>query len=104
MPQPSSSLHQFVDDKFLKAFGKPHTSMGKDDHWRLQASPAHLPINVLLNGTREIPALWVFDAHDEKGVFNTSITHENQVDDLIVQIQTRVRRAARQALLRQEGS
>ena len=56
----SSSLHNYVDARFREAFGEPHTSMGKDDHWRLQGSPSQLPINVLLNGNREIPALWIF--------------------------------------------
>jgi len=69
--------------------------MGKDDHWRLQGSPSQLPINVLLNGTRDMPALWIFDAFDrEDGVFSASITREDQVGDLIVQIHERVKRAA----------
>ena len=92
----SSSLHNYVDAQFRDAFGKPHTSMGRDDHWRLQGSPSQLPINVLLNGTREIPVLWIFDAFDrENGVFSASITREDQVGDLIVKIQERVKRAGR---------
>jgi hypothetical protein len=94
MSQPSPSLHAYVDARFREAFGDPHTSMGQDDHWRLQGSPSHLPINVLLNGTRDIPVLWVFDTQDENsGVFNASITQESQVYDLIEQIQKRVKRA-----------
>ena len=93
-----SPLHTYVDAKFKTAFGKPHNTMGHDDHWRLQESPSQTPINVLLNGTRDVPVLWIFDAHDETdGVFNTAITHENQVHDLIVQIQTRVKRAGRKS-------
>jgi hypothetical protein len=90
------SLHNYVDERFREAFGEPHTSMGKDDHWRLQGSSSTLPINVLLNGTRDIPALWVFDSHDEAGVFSASITREDQVHDLIKQIQERVKRAGAQ--------
>ena len=91
----SPTLHQYVDARFHTTFGKPHTSMGKDDHWRLQASPLQWPIDVLLNGTRDIPVLWIFDASAaEVGVFSASITREDQVDELIQSIQARVRNAA----------
>jgi hypothetical protein len=96
MSKPSVSLHGYVDARFREAFGKPHTSMGQDDHWRLEGSASPLPIDVLLNGTRDIPALWVFDAHDgANGVFSASITQEDQVDDLIARIEERVHRRAR---------
>ena len=92
MSQPNS-LHTSVDARFREAFGNPHKSMGKDDHWRLQPSPAKPPINLLLNGTRDIPALWIFDAHDGgDGVFCTSITNEGQIEDIILQIQQRLNR------------
>jgi|SoiMetStandDraft_5_1073268.scaffolds.fasta_scaffold196933_2 hypothetical protein len=88
------SLHTYVGARFREAFGAPSTTMGRDDHWRLQGSPSQLPINVLLNGTRDIPALWVFDAHDlGDGVFSAAITNRDQVEDLIVEIQSRVQRA-----------
>ena len=87
-----SSLHKYVDARFTEAFGKPHNTMGHDDHWRLESTSAGF-INVLLNGTREIPALWVFDARDVE-VFKSTITQESQVDGLIIQIQERVKRAA----------
>jgi hypothetical protein len=55
-----------------------------------------LAINLLLNGTRDIPALWIFDAGDGgDGVFSTSITCEGEVDEIINRIQDRVKRAAR---------
>ena len=87
-----SSLHTYVDARFTEAFGKPHNTMGHDDHWRLESASAG-PINILLNGTQEIPALWVFDARDAD-VFKSTITWESQVAGLIIQIQERVERAA----------
>jgi hypothetical protein len=94
MSQPNS-LSSFVGERFRAAFGNPHKTMGKDDHWRLQSSPAKPPVNLLLNGTRDAPALWIFDAEDGgDGVFCTSITHQDQIAGIIVQIQQRVNRAA----------
>src|SRR5690349_1836439 len=88
------SLHTYVHTRFRESFGKPYTTMGKDDHWRLQGSTSESAINLLLNGTRDIPALWIFDAGDGgDGVFSTSITREDQVDGIIKQIQARMQRA-----------
>jgi len=90
----SSSVHDYVDTRFSEAFGEPHVSRASDDHWHFVRSASQLPINVLLNGTREFPVLWIFDANDAvHGVFRTSLTDNQQVDDVIVQIQERVRRA-----------
>jgi hypothetical protein len=90
-PSPASSLHTFVDARFREAFGQPHNTMGGDDHWRLLGSPSQMAINIVVNGTRDVPAVWVFDGHaDGKGVFSASITNQDQVADLIVRIQDRV--------------
>ena len=92
----SLSISQYVHDRFQEAFGPPHNTLGRDYHWKFQSSPDAPPINVLLNGTLDIPLLWVFDAHYHKdGASGSSITHRDQVDDIIKQIQDLVRRAGR---------
>ena len=91
----STSLHTYVNARFREAFGPPNHSMGKDDHWRIEGSSTALAINILLNGTRDTPALWVFDPHDpNEEVYRSSISQEGQVDAIIKQIQERVKRAA----------
>jgi hypothetical protein len=91
----SSDLHNYVHTRFRAAFGQPQNILGPDEHWSLRSSPSALPINVLVNGTLETPAVWVFDSHDrDDGVLKAFITRESQVDFLITQIQERVKRAA----------
>lgn len=90
----SSDLHKYVHTRFRAAFGQPQNVLGPDEHWSFR-STSSLPINVLVNGTLDTPAVWVFDSHDRgDGVVTASITRESQVDDLIRQIQERVKRAA----------
>lgn len=91
----SSDLHKYVHARFRAAFGQPQNVLGPDEHWSFRSSPTALPINVLVNGTLETPAVWVFDSHDrDDGVVTASITRESQIDGLIRQIQERVKRAA----------
>ena len=91
----SLSIHEYVDSQFRKAFGDPHNTLGKDDHWRLQGSTSQLAINVLLNGTRDVPVIWIFDsAEEDRGVFNAAITSHEHADELITKIQSRTKLAA----------
>ena len=91
-----SSISNYVHERFQEAFGPPHNTLGKDAHWRFQSSPDAIPINVLLYGTFENAAIWVFDAHDRNdSVFSASITHKDQVNEILRQIQQRVKRAGR---------
>ena len=89
---PSSSISKYVHERFREVFGKPHRSMGKDDHWSLQPNPMKAPIYVLVNGTTEKPAIWIFDTHSKlDGVISKSISNEDELHDIITQIQERVK-------------
>lgn len=77
--------------RFREAFGPPHHTMGHDDHWKLQTSNA-FAINVLVNGSPEKPAVWVFDGHTrDNGVFSRTISTSEQVEEILSLIQTRVK-------------
>ena len=97
MSQPGTISH-YVQARFHEAFGPPQNTMGHDYHWLFRATPESLPINLLLNGTRDDAAIWIFDArqHDD-GVSHQSVTHRGQVDEIIKQIQDRVQRASKTA-------
>jgi len=89
-----SPLHAYVFTHFRKAFGQPNNTLQKDDHWALQTSIVDKPINVLVNGTPASPACWVFDPYEiANQVYSTSLADEGAVDDVIVLIQARVKRA-----------
>ena len=91
----SPLISKIVHARFREAFGKPHRSMGKDDHWSLQANPMKAPIYVLVNGTTEKPAIWIFDTHSKlDGVISKTVTNEDELHDIITQIQERVKRVA----------
>ena len=89
-----SPISKYVHTRFREVFGEPHRSMGKDDHWSLPPTPMKAPIYVLVNGTIEQPAVWVFDTHDVvESVAVTSITNQDLAEGVIKQIQERVKRA-----------
>lgn len=91
---PRSPLHAYVHSRFREAFGLPNNTIQKDDHWALQTVIVNRPINVLVNGTPDTPACWVFDPHEVNNqVFSTSLATEDQVDSVIVLIQEKVERA-----------
>jgi hypothetical protein len=95
----SNTISQYVHARFREAFGPPHHTMGRDDHWSLRPIPKKAPINVLLNGTLDNAAVWIFDSHDQKdGVVSIAVTQEDQVYAVIEQIQERVKRAAQPSI------
>jgi hypothetical protein len=88
-----TALHQYVHDRFRAAFGQPSNSLEKDDHWAMETTNINQPINILVNGTPAAPAVWVFDPHElAMPVYSTSLISEEAVDNVIVLIQTRVKR------------
>ena len=92
----SLSISKVVHARFREVFGQPHRSMGKDDHWSLQPTPMKAPIYVLVNGTTEHPAIWMFDTHSKNdGVFSKTVTNEDELHEVIKQIQDRVKSVAR---------
>jgi hypothetical protein len=97
MTQPvhATPLHAYVHTSFRAAFGEPHNTLQKDDHWALQSKIINQPINVLVNGTPKTPAVWVFDPHQlATPVYVTALNDENAVDAVIVLIQNRVKRVS----------
>jgi len=92
-----SSLSRHVHDRFREVFGDPNNSLGRDDHWSLQPATDKHWIHVLVNGTLEVPAVWVFDPHGQgdDGVMRVAIKDESHVDDVIKRIQNRMKRAAK---------
>lgn len=80
-------------------FGKADSSLGRDDHWSLKVDGGDLPaINVLVNGTGEIPAVWVFDPHSlSDGVMRAAIDHSDRLEEAIRKIQERVKSARRRS-------
>ena len=94
MPSDTTSLQAILDTRFREAFGEPRHSPNQDDQWSFQPTIPTLRINVVMNGTRDGPAVWVFDPNDsEFGVGRTSITEADQIDGLIQHIRDRVERA-----------
>lgn len=68
------------------------------DHWSLRPDgPYRASINVLVNGTAEVPAIWVFDPHVKNdGVLRSVIKNEDELMEIVKQIKDRLDRAARQ--------
>jgi hypothetical protein len=95
-----SALHQHVHQRFRELFGEPDNTLGRDDHWSLKPDgPKRASINVLVNGTVENPAIWVFDPHSKNdGVMRQLISHESELEEIIKLIHDRVRRAAARRL------
>ena len=91
-----SALHKFVHDRFCELFGDPDSSLGRDDHWSLRPEgPYRSCINLLVNGTAEQPAIWIFDPHSRNdGVFRASVKNEDDLHKVIRQIEHRLERAA----------
>ena len=92
MPE-APSIQDYLRSQFREAFGQPHHTMGHDDHWKLQSSST-LAINVLVNGSPEKPAVWIFDTHTrDNGVYSRTVVSNEQVDDVIALIKERVKSA-----------
>jgi hypothetical protein len=90
----ASALHQQILRRFREAFGEPDTTLRRDDHWAIKPGPDKLPINVLVNGTAELPAIWVFDPHDpDEPVMKIGIHDSAEIDEFIDAIEDRVIRA-----------
>jgi len=91
MSQEEPTLQNHLRAQFQLAFGAPHRTMGHDDHWQLHCAGASA-LNILVNGSPKQPAVWVFATHDRTdGVFSRSINTKEQVAEVIVHIQERLK-------------
>jgi hypothetical protein len=90
-----SSMHATIQRRLAMAFGTPHQSFGKDSLWGLRSASRIPAVNVLVNGSEDIPVIWVFDPHDHQdGVSHYSIRSEADLDPIIAKIEHRVRQPA----------
>ena len=98
-----SPTHCIVHELLSEALGPPATVLGRDDHWSVSPYPKGPPINVLLNGSRDVPVVWVFDPHDyDDGVIYEFVQNEADVQRIVESILLRVKRA--QEAASQSGS
>jgi hypothetical protein len=92
MPE-MSLLHAMVHNRFKEVFGPPDNTLGRD-HWSLKPAYPGMFINVLVNGMPDLPAVWVFDPQDRKnGVSYTGIRDRAHLEEIVQQIQDRLKRA-----------
>jgi hypothetical protein len=91
-----SEAHRMAHDKLIEAFGPPGKSLDRDDHWALAPYAGGITINLLLNGSSDVPAVWVFDPHDENdGVSRGFVQTTGELAAMIQVIRDRLERARR---------
>ena len=91
-----STIHDLIHQHLFNSFGSPANSLGRDDHWELRPTPNGVAIHILVNGTGELPAVWVFDPHPRNdGVMRQIIERENDIVQMIEEIKTRLEQAAK---------
>ncbi len=90
----SSPLLAYVHSQFREAFGQPSSMLELDSQWSLRSEPQAPAIFILVNGSYEKPAVWIFDPYEADNVWRTSITSTTEVDDAISIIKARMVSAA----------
>lgn len=98
MSQSSSPLLQHMYARFRAAFGQPTTMLELDSQWTLRpdTNPLAPAIFLLVNGSYEKPAVWIFDPYDgASNVWRTLLEAETQVDHIIGTIEKRLVAATR---------
>lgn len=91
MPTP---LLEYLHVEFRTAFGEPSSMLELDSQWSLRSEPRAPAIFILINGSYEKPAVWIFDPYEADNVWRTSITSTTEVDDAISIIKARAISAA----------
>lgn len=91
---PSSPLLEYIHSKFREVFGDPSSMLELDSQWTIRTEPRAPAIFVLVNGSYEKPAVWIFDPYEAENVWRTSITSNEQVDQAIGVIRGRIKSAA----------
>jgi hypothetical protein len=89
-----SPLLSYIHTRFREVFGQPYSMLALDSQWSLRSTPEAPAIFVLVNGSYEKPAVWIFDPYNDENVWRTSITSNAEVDRAICEIQQRVAAAA----------
>jgi signal transduction histidine kinase len=79
-----SVLHSKLHTRFQEVFGPAHHDLYDTEQWSLIPASGNGAINVLLNGTRQGPLVWVFDSQNlENNARHFAVTEEAQIDALI---------------------
>jgi hypothetical protein len=93
---PISPLRQLIHAKLAQAFGSSASSENRDNHWSLKPAEFVASINILVDGSSEIPAIWVFDPHSvNDGVIKIAIEREEQIEQVIQQVKDHLHNAQR---------
>jgi hypothetical protein len=93
-PGPKSLLH-YIHARFRESFGEPGATLVDDSQWTLRPDGLAPAIFLLVNGSTEKPAVWIFDPYDGgDNVWRTSIKAEAEVDLAIAEICRRMESAA----------
>jgi hypothetical protein len=89
-------LHELVHARIREVFGDPSSTLERDDHWALMPDGLDIaPIHILVNGTAESPAVWVFDPHSRSdGVHRVAVKDEDELHKIIKHIEHRLQRAS----------
>ena len=91
------SLDTLAHARFRECFGLPRNWQGGGEQWSLIPAPGVVGVHVMLNGTHDGPVVWVFDPHDHSSVVNYVIRKHAEIDEVITELQERVKRAAAQS-------
>jgi hypothetical protein len=94
MRAPVSLLLTYVHARFREVLGEPSTTLELDSQWSIRSHPQAPAIFVLVNGSCEKPAVWIFDPYTAENVWRVSITSNGEVDVAISEIQRRAAAAA----------
>lgn len=97
MSRPTSPLLDHMYSRFREVFGSPSTMLELDSQWTLRpdSDPRAPALFLLVNGSYEKPAVWIFDPYDGgDNVWRTAVEAQSDVDKIITIIQTRVDAAA----------
>lgn len=79
--------------RFRAVFGQPSTMLELDSQWTLRpdADPLAPALFMLVNGSYEKPAVWLFDPYDGgDNVWRTAVEAEADVDRIIELVRGRV--------------
>jgi signal transduction histidine kinase len=84
-------LHSLLHSRFQEVFGPPDHDLWDSEQWSLTDASGTGTVNVLLNGTRQGPLVWMFYSQDDRSVAeHFAVTREEQIDQLIEQLGQRV--------------
>ena len=94
----SSPLLEHMYTRFRAVFGTPSSMLELDSQWTLRpnSDPRAPALFMLVNGSYDKPAVWLFDPYDGgENVWRTAVEAEADVDRIITFVEERIAAAAR---------